>query len=653
MYNQSQSTSACLKKDMELIAREEGELTQRLAKELVKLAHEGIGFYLPIVVVDHVADTENNISFVKSRIKKCTKEGIENGDCLNLFKIRRVPVNATVDGNLITRTEVMIILQAEFCDAHQAIYRTLNQTVATRLRIGVYVFDHDECQYPDRTMCGEAIDTKLFANNSSVNDSVLNPFFIDVKEDRMRTEYRTHISKAQGGYPVARILGTTDIPRYRKMKKPSKPSTRDEPSGLSLGERFQSKPPQSQRNSRSRTRAFPSATSINVYDQTMCFNEQVKMYRSVLVSSPPSLSILDKRLVIDDEFYQPKSSVFKRLGPSTANNQVQSSNSHKRSNFEPIKPAKRLSVDLSDGIFLDSRARNPSSIRITHAPLNDSTTSKSVQVLPPPRSLNEMTNKLLPSQATSRNTQGVKSMSTSENIHHRTVHNSRDSRPSTRVQTTDAPVMLPSMHQPLPFKLVPVLPPNKNKVVNVNSSAQSEINKANKQVVVSTAPTQSVINLSSNRNPVLLAPTEGIQVQDEAMMLEDEAIVSIIMGSAPTIVENNEPEIINALALSTRDELSDLSLGEREQATAELRETVTENLPNAFGKAVSTHVEVTPARIIESLPTKSNNIEESKWPCSNEVVINSQLYVYSEPSSTMTINNQGPTLLRVEQSIER
>ena len=67
MSNQQQSKSAILKKNLELIAREEGEFTQRL----VKLAHEGIGFYLAIVVVDHVADTESNIGFVKSRIRKC------------------------------------------------------------------------------------------------------------------------------------------------------------------------------------------------------------------------------------------------------------------------------------------------------------------------------------------------------------------------------------------------------------------------------------------------------------------------------------------------------------------------------------------------------------------------------------------------------
>ena len=218
-----------MKKDLELIARE--EFKQRLAKELVKLASEGIGFYLPIVVVDHVADTESNISFVKSKIKKCAKEAVEDDDDdgLNLFKIRRLPVNAMVDGNLIMRMKVLILVQCAFCDAHQAIYRTIKQTVATRLRIGVYVFDNDGCQYADRTMWGEAIDTRLFANNAHVNKLIRQPIFIDKKKDIARKESRNHLSKVQGGYPVARILGTTDIPRYRELQKPPKLSTRDEP----------------------------------------------------------------------------------------------------------------------------------------------------------------------------------------------------------------------------------------------------------------------------------------------------------------------------------------------------------------------------------------------------------------------------------------
>ena len=35
----------------------------------------------------------------------------------------------------------MIIVQCELSDAHNAIYRTLNQVVATKLRLGAYVFD--------------------------------------------------------------------------------------------------------------------------------------------------------------------------------------------------------------------------------------------------------------------------------------------------------------------------------------------------------------------------------------------------------------------------------------------------------------------------------------------------------------------------------
>ena len=57
-----------LKKDLELIAREESNFIQRLSRELVKLAREGIGFYLPIIVIDHMADTECKLSLIKSKV---------------------------------------------------------------------------------------------------------------------------------------------------------------------------------------------------------------------------------------------------------------------------------------------------------------------------------------------------------------------------------------------------------------------------------------------------------------------------------------------------------------------------------------------------------------------------------------------------------
>ena len=147
--------------------------------------------------------------------------------------------------------------------------------------------------------------------------------------------------------------------------------------------------------------------------------------------------------------------------------------------------------------------------------------------------MNETTNKQSSSPAIRRINQGVKSMPSSENIQPRTGHNPRDSRPITRIQTTDSPSIKSNEHQPRPFKLVPVLPPNKKIITNVKPSAQSELIMPNKQVEGGIALIQSVINCDQ----VLRASTVCIQIQEEAMMLRDDAIVSMIMGSAPTIVE--------------------------------------------------------------------------------------------------------------------
>ena len=46
-------------------------------------------------------------------------------------------------GRAIIRPEIMMLVQCELRDAHQAIYRILNQVAASRLRVGVYVFDRE------------------------------------------------------------------------------------------------------------------------------------------------------------------------------------------------------------------------------------------------------------------------------------------------------------------------------------------------------------------------------------------------------------------------------------------------------------------------------------------------------------------------------
>ena len=73
----------------ELIVEEEENFIKRLEIELIKLATEGIKFTLPAVVIDHIADTEENLSWVKSKFKRCAKKGITEAEGLKLFKIRR------------------------------------------------------------------------------------------------------------------------------------------------------------------------------------------------------------------------------------------------------------------------------------------------------------------------------------------------------------------------------------------------------------------------------------------------------------------------------------------------------------------------------------------------------------------------------------
>ena len=144
----------------DLIADKEENFIKRFEIKLIKLASEGVAFNLPAVVVDHVADTEENLSWVKSKIKKCAREGIKEGEGLNMFKIRTTQVPAEEEGRSIIRTELMILVQCKLSDAHHAIYRVLNQIVATRLRLSAYVFDVRGCKYPDR---------KLFADQRTTN----------------------------------------------------------------------------------------------------------------------------------------------------------------------------------------------------------------------------------------------------------------------------------------------------------------------------------------------------------------------------------------------------------------------------------------------------------------------------------------------------
>ena len=243
----------------------------------------------------------------------------------------------------------------------------LNQTAATKLRVGVYIFDYDGCQYPDRTMCYEPLDTRLFANNARVNRSIMNPVFIDIKETRARTEGRQYVSKIQGGYPVARLVGTTDIPRYRELTPPPKstmPSTRDGPSDTSLAERPATANRRFSAQQESTLRVPVLNTTqprVSVKSMPECVSK-IQQVRSVLITVPNQMP--DQRIIIDDQYYSAKTSVFDRLGSvKLVGRQDENRGLCKRGIVEVPRPSKRRTIDASDVTLSNSSIRLQSSIK--------------------------------------------------------------------------------------------------------------------------------------------------------------------------------------------------------------------------------------------------------------------------------------------------
>ena len=77
----------------ERMSRHEIEFSTRFASAIEQLAEDGIGLSLPIVVIEHIYNSDNNLSVVRSLARKCAKEGMpkkfEDDDYnFSLFKIK-------------------------------------------------------------------------------------------------------------------------------------------------------------------------------------------------------------------------------------------------------------------------------------------------------------------------------------------------------------------------------------------------------------------------------------------------------------------------------------------------------------------------------------------------------------------------------------
>ena len=67
------------------------------------MVDEGIEFTLPVLVLDHVAYIERNLSFIKSVVKWHAREGVKECEGLKLFKLRTVRVPKEEEGRAIIR----------------------------------------------------------------------------------------------------------------------------------------------------------------------------------------------------------------------------------------------------------------------------------------------------------------------------------------------------------------------------------------------------------------------------------------------------------------------------------------------------------------------------------------------------------------------
>ena len=524
----------------ELIIEEEEDFIKRFEAELIKLASEGVAFTLPAVVVDHVADTEENLSWVKSKVKRCAKEGIKEGEGLNLFKNRPTQVAAEEEGRSIVRTELMLIIQCKLNNAHHAIYRDLNQVAATRLRIGVYVFDLRGCKYPDRTISGLPINIQQIRERLQVNLNIKNPSYIDVKCDRARVEERQHHKKKmKGGYPVERETCRADVPTYPKTRATqSVLSTLHGPPGLWIGERdspASKYPPMSnpsaqqpvlstlhrppglwigERNCSERTSAITKYNNrLQVSSNTRDSRPLSKGSVPSTLNGPPGLLIGEKNLETPSRRLQ--------LSPKMSATQCNSQAFNTIKNRAALNPSSEqfpvlvVQEQCQSVLFNEEYVPNPSNRRVT---INDSFYRDSVfnrlgskdhsevvgqkerkrEGQPEPQgpskrfnnsSLNEENNPKEPNIRKSQHpmTQSTRSSTktpiTSINMSSKSSASIETSiRPThlntsrTIQSTTDQPIRTVTSTK-IPFKLVPVVPPTKNNKADIDLRIEPEIRR--------------------------------------------------------------------------------------------------------------------------------------------------------------------------------
>ena len=350
----------------ERMSKHERQFTSRFSSAMTQLAGEGIELTLPIVVVEHINKSENNLSVVRSQVRKCAKEDMpkkfEDDDYyFSLLKIKEVVRKVVEKGAEIEKKELMMILRCKMKSANYAIYHELNNRIEHKLRISVYVFDKEGCIYPDKTASKTPLNIALLREMFKVNKSIPRPKYVDNKTDRKRGIARQHAKERndEGDFPKEIKMGEIFMPPYlwfasdESTPGPKRLVGEDNSnkSSTSRNARQESTPDLRQRGLVGEYNSTKPSTSAQQYSQDHIhsittnsqlrnpFGEYIHSDLNVLLqtkSSQDLRSILidestvsNRRVVIEDEVNE-KRNVFERLGKSTTE--------HKRTNSDASRP---------------------------------------------------------------------------------------------------------------------------------------------------------------------------------------------------------------------------------------------------------------------------------------------------------------------------
>ena len=102
----------------ELLSRHELAFSTRLTSLLSQLADEGISLTLPVVVIEHIYNTESALGIVRAQARKCAKEmsDIDDGtdqDYFNLLKVKEVEFELEERGAQVVQKEFIMILNCK------------------------------------------------------------------------------------------------------------------------------------------------------------------------------------------------------------------------------------------------------------------------------------------------------------------------------------------------------------------------------------------------------------------------------------------------------------------------------------------------------------------------------------------------------------